>query len=79
MLNVKKYNVFLLFCKADDWKAVNEELTKSCRYVIKNQTTGDRINIRVVAVNVAGRSNPAVLPDAVLVREVVGEFWFSAT
>ncbi|XP_026781603.3 myosin binding protein Hb isoform X3 [Pangasianodon hypophthalmus] len=54
-----------------DWKAVNEELTISCRYVIKNQTTGDRLNIRVVAVNAGGRSPPATLPDAVLVREVV--------
>ncbi|KAL6458415.1 hypothetical protein MHYP_G00336450 [Metynnis hypsauchen] len=54
-----------------DWKAVNEELTVSCRYVIKNQTTGDHLNIRVVAVNAGGRSPPAVLPDAVLVREVV--------
>ncbi|TSM36107.1 Myosin-binding protein H [Bagarius yarrelli] len=54
-----------------DWKAVNEELTVSCRYVIKNQTTGDRLNIRVVAVNAGGRSPPVTLPDAVLVREVV--------
>ncbi|KAK2857815.1 hypothetical protein Q7C36_005734 [Tachysurus vachellii] len=54
-----------------DWKAVNEQLTISCRYVIKNQTTGDRLNIRVVAMNSGGRSPPATLADAVLVREVV--------
>ncbi|XP_060774225.1 myosin binding protein Hb isoform X1 [Neoarius graeffei] len=54
-----------------DWKAVNDELSISCRYVIKNQTTGDRLNIRVVAVNAGGRSPPATFPDAVLVREVV--------
>ncbi|KAI7808105.1 myosin binding protein Hb isoform X1 [Triplophysa rosa] len=54
-----------------DWKAVNEELTVSCRYVIKNQTTGDRLNIRVVAMNPGGGSPPATLADAVLVREVV--------
>ncbi|KAM9482528.1 myosin binding protein Hb isoform 1-T1 [Clarias gariepinus] len=60
-------------CKegTSDWKAVNDELTVSCRYIIKNLTTGDRLNIRVVAVNSAGRSNPATLPDAILVREVV--------
>ncbi|KAM9759010.1 myosin binding protein Hb isoform 3-T3 [Menidia menidia] len=59
-------------CKdgADDWKAVNEELQKSCRYVIKNQTTGDRLKIRVVAVNEGGRSPPVALPEAVLVKEV---------
>ncbi|KAI4827186.1 hypothetical protein KUCAC02_030603 [Chaenocephalus aceratus] len=36
-------------CKdgTEDWKAVNEDLQKSCRYVIKNQTTGDRLKIRV--------------------------------
>ncbi|KAK9973804.1 hypothetical protein ABG768_024507 [Culter alburnus] len=54
-----------------DWKAANEEPTVSCRYIIKNQTTGDRLNIRVVAMNPGGRSPPATLPDAVLVREVV--------
>uniref|UniRef100_A0A8C2JCP0 Myosin-binding protein H n=1 Tax=Cyprinus carpio TaxID=7962 RepID=A0A8C2JCP0_CYPCA len=60
-------------CKegTNDWKAANEELTVSCRYIIKNQTTGDRLNIRVVAVNPGGRSPPATLADAVLVREVV--------
>ncbi|CAJ1050240.1 myosin-binding protein H-like [Xyrichtys novacula] len=54
----------------DDWKAVNEDLQKSCRYVIKNQTTGDRLKIRVVAVNAGGPSPPVTLPEAVLVKEV---------
>ncbi|XP_049894826.1 myosin binding protein Hb isoform X9 [Epinephelus moara] len=59
-------------CKdgTEDWKAVNEELQKSTRYVIKNQTTGDRLKIRVVAVNAGGRSPPVALPEAVLVKEV---------
>ncbi|XP_034726528.1 myosin binding protein Hb isoform X3 [Etheostoma cragini] len=59
-------------CKdgTEDWKAVNEELQKSCRFVIKNQTTGDRLKIRVVAVNAGGRSPPVALPEAVLVKEV---------
>ncbi|XP_072237793.1 myosin binding protein Hb isoform X2 [Leuresthes tenuis] len=59
-------------CKdgTEDWKAVNEELQKSCRYVIKNQTTGDRLKIRVVAVNEGGRSAPVALPEPVLVKEV---------
>ncbi|XP_029907908.1 myosin binding protein Hb [Myripristis murdjan] len=59
-------------CKdgTEDWKAVNEDLQKSCRYVIKNQTTGDRLKIRVVAVNAGGRSPPVSLPEAVLVKEV---------
>ncbi|XP_023271943.1 myosin-binding protein H-like isoform X2 [Seriola lalandi dorsalis] len=59
-------------CKdgTEDWKAVNEDLQKSCRYIIKNQTTGDRLKIRVVAVNAGGRSPPVTLPEAVLVKEV---------
>lgn len=52
---------------------MNEELQKSCRYVIKNQTTGDRLKIRVVAVNAGGRSPPVTLPEAVLVKEVAGK------
>lgn len=61
---------------AEDWKAVNEDLQKSCRYVIKNQTTGDRLKIRVVAINAGGRSPPVALPEAVLVKEVAGENYF---
>uniref|UniRef100_A0A146WVV6 Myosin-binding protein H n=1 Tax=Fundulus heteroclitus TaxID=8078 RepID=A0A146WVV6_FUNHE len=59
-------------CKegTQDWKAVNEDLQKACRYVIKNQTTGDRLLIRVVAVNEGGRSPPVALPEPVLVKEV---------
>uniref|UniRef100_A0A8C7SGD7 Myosin binding protein Hb n=1 Tax=Oncorhynchus mykiss TaxID=8022 RepID=A0A8C7SGD7_ONCMY len=54
----------------EDWKVANEDLTVSCRYVIKNQTTGDRLLIRVVAVNPGGRSPPATIADPVLVKEV---------
>ncbi|XP_003453709.1 myosin binding protein Hb [Oreochromis niloticus] len=59
-------------CKdgTEDWKAVNEELQKASRFVIKNQTTGDRLKIRVVAVNEGGRSPPVSLPEPVLVKEV---------
>ncbi|XP_056461516.1 myosin-binding protein H-like [Gadus chalcogrammus] len=59
-------------CKdgTEDWKAVNEELHKSTRYAIKNQTTGDKLKIRVVAVNAGGRSAPGALPEAVMVKEV---------
>lgn len=58
---------------ADDWRAANADLQKSCRYVIKNQATGDRLKIRVVAVNAGGRSPAAALPEAVLVKEVAGK------
>ncbi|XP_077582595.1 myosin binding protein Hb [Stigmatopora nigra] len=54
----------------EDWKSANGEPQKSCRYMIKNLTTGDRLKIRVVAVNAGGRSPPVTLPEAVLVKEV---------
>uniref|UniRef100_A0A3Q3GCC3 Myosin-binding protein H n=1 Tax=Kryptolebias marmoratus TaxID=37003 RepID=A0A3Q3GCC3_KRYMA len=58
-------------CKdGEDWKAVNETLQKSSRFVIKNLTTGDRLKIRVVAVNEGGRSPPVTLPEPILVKEV---------
>lgn len=57
----------------DDWKAVNESLQKSSRFVIKNLTTGDHLKIRVVAVNEGGRSPPVTLPEPVLVKEVAGK------
>ncbi|KAM6980879.1 myosin-binding protein H-like [Aplochiton taeniatus] len=59
-------------CKegTDEWKAANEDLTVSCRYVIKNQTTGERLNIRVVAINPGGRSPEASVAESVLVKEV---------
>lgn len=73
-------NSFIIVCNfshpAEDWKAVNEELQKSSRFVIKNQTTGDRLKIRVVAVNEGGRSPPVSLPEPVLVKEVAGKNFF---
>lgn len=64
----------LHFAIATDWVVANEELTPANRYCIKNLTTGDLLHVRVVAVNAGGRSEPAVLPEPVLVREVVGEY-----
>lgn len=53
--------------------AANTELTTSNRFVINGLTTGDLLNIRVVAVNAGGRSEPVTLPQPVPVREIVGE------
>ncbi|KAK7916437.1 hypothetical protein WMY93_012198 [Mugilogobius chulae] len=62
-------------CKegTEDWKAVNEDLQKSCRYVIKNQTTGDRLKIRVVAVNEGGRSPPVASLSLSWLRRLLGK------
>uniref|UniRef100_A0A8C9S745 Myosin-binding protein H n=1 Tax=Scleropages formosus TaxID=113540 RepID=A0A8C9S745_SCLFO len=61
------------YCKdqTTDWVVANKELTASCRYAIKNLTTGDLLHLRVVAVNPGGRSPPATLAEPVKIREVV--------
>ena len=58
----------------------NAELTEATRLVIPDLTTGDVLNIRVVAVNPGGPSEPAVLAEPVPIRELGGEliicmFW----
>jgi hypothetical protein len=74
VLTVQSLFYIVLFpVTAEDWKAVNEDLTVSCRYAIKNQTTGDRLLVRVVAVNSGGRSPPATIADPILVKEVGGK------
>ncbi|XP_065142443.1 myosin binding protein Ha isoform X4 [Paramisgurnus dabryanus] len=61
------------YCKmgSSEWVVANAELTASNHFVIKNLATGDLINIRVVAVNAGGRSEPAHLHQPVAVREIV--------
>ncbi|XP_056588695.1 myosin binding protein Ha isoform X1 [Triplophysa dalaica] len=61
------------YCKegSSEWVVANVELNPSNRLVIKNLTTGDLLNIRVVAVNVGGRSEPATLPQPVVIREIL--------
>ncbi|XP_043080658.1 myosin binding protein Ha isoform X2 [Puntigrus tetrazona] len=60
-------------CKegSSEWVAANKELITSSRFVISGLTTGDLLNIRVVAVNAGGRSEPVALAQPVTVREVV--------
>ncbi|XP_051946873.1 myosin-binding protein H-like isoform X2 [Xyrauchen texanus] len=61
------------YCKegSSEWVVANTELTVSNRFVIKDLTTGDMLNIRVVAVNAGGCSEPATLAESVPVREIV--------
>ncbi|XP_061113031.1 myosin-binding protein H-like isoform X21 [Conger conger] len=61
------------YCKdqTPDWVVVNEKLTEANRMVISDLTKGDLLHIRVVAVNVAGHSPPAVLAEPVKVTEIV--------
>ncbi|XP_031422431.1 myosin binding protein Ha isoform X3 [Clupea harengus] len=60
------------YCKegASEWVVANAELTEATRLVIPDLTTGDVLNIRVVAVNPGGPSEPAVLAEPVPIREL---------
>ncbi len=51
----------------------NKELITSNRFVISGLTAGDLLNIRVVAVNAGGRSEPVALAQPVTIQEIVGE------
>lgn len=61
------------YCKegTDAWVAVNQEPCVSNRYNIQNLTQGDKLLVRVKAVNSGGASAPAVLDQPVPIREVV--------
>lgn len=60
-------------CLSDtEWQVANTELVDRQNYVVRNLPTGEKMNFRVVAVNIAGRSPPAVLAQPVTVREIMG-------
>ncbi|KAI5626035.1 myosin-binding protein C, fast-type, partial [Silurus asotus] len=61
------------FCKEGDteWQVANTELVDRQNYVVRNLPTGEKMNFRVVAVNIAGQSPPAVLAQPVTVREIM--------
>ncbi|XP_073427116.1 myosin-binding protein C, fast-type-like isoform X2 [Dendrobates tinctorius] len=61
------------YCKegGTEWTQANSKLVERCGYTVKELPTGERIEFRVVAVNIAGRSEPAVLTQPVTIREIV--------
>uniref|UniRef100_A0AAR2LX01 Myosin-binding protein C, fast-type n=1 Tax=Pygocentrus nattereri TaxID=42514 RepID=A0AAR2LX01_PYGNA len=61
------------FCKEGDteWQVANTDLVERQSYTVRNLPTGEKMNFRVVAVNIAGRSPPAVLSQPVTVREIM--------
>ena len=56
---------------AEDWVPANMEPIERCGFTVKNLPTGAKILFRVVAVNIAGRSEPASLFQPVTIREIV--------
>ncbi|XP_072282925.1 myosin-binding protein C, fast-type-like [Pyxicephalus adspersus] len=61
------------YCKegSDEWVEANTELVERCGYTAKGLPTGEKLLFRVTAVNIAGKSEPAVLGQPVTIREIV--------
>ncbi|XP_067906260.1 myosin-binding protein C, slow-type isoform X3 [Heterodontus francisci] len=55
----------------NEWIVSNTELTDKTKYTINGLPTGEKIYVRVKAVNVAGESPPICMTTAILVKEVV--------
>lgn len=63
---------FWLLPPGDQWVQANEEPVEKNQYRVKELPVGEKMLFRVVAVNIAGRSPPATLGQAVNIREIVG-------
>uniref|UniRef100_A0A8C4EPA1 Myosin-binding protein C, fast-type n=1 Tax=Dicentrarchus labrax TaxID=13489 RepID=A0A8C4EPA1_DICLA len=63
------------YCKegSDNWVQANEEPVGKNQYRVKGLPVGEKMLFRVVAVNIAGRSPPATLSQAVTIREIMGQ------
>lgn len=61
------------YCKegSSEWVAAHQDLTERTSIVIKDLTTGDKLNFRVRAQNIAGLSEPRLLKEAVTIREIM--------
>ncbi|XP_035386821.1 myosin binding protein Cb isoform X1 [Electrophorus electricus] len=61
------------FCKEgeSEWQVANTDPVERQNYTVRNLPTGEKLNFRVVAVNIAGRSPPATLSQPVTVREIM--------
>ncbi|XP_055366883.1 myosin binding protein Ca isoform X2 [Betta splendens] len=61
------------YCKegSDQWVQANETPVEKNQYRVKDLPVGEKMLFRVVAVNVAGRSPPAVIAQAVTIREIM--------
>ncbi|XP_067830594.1 myosin binding protein Ca isoform X2 [Heptranchias perlo] len=56
---------------SSEWIAANTELVERHGFTVKGLPTGEKINFRVRAVNIAGKSPPALLGKPVTIREIV--------
>ncbi|XP_072889855.1 myosin-binding protein C, fast-type-like isoform X1 [Hemitrygon akajei] len=56
---------------SDVWIAGNTELVERLSFTVKDLPTGEKLFFRVRAVNIAGKSPPAMLSQPVTIREIV--------
>ncbi|XP_069565073.1 myosin binding protein Ca [Brachyistius frenatus] len=61
------------YCKegSDQWVQANEQPVGKNQYRVKELPVGEKMLFRVVAVNIAGRSPPTTLGQAVTIREIM--------
>ncbi|XP_026181190.1 myosin binding protein Ca isoform X5 [Mastacembelus armatus] len=61
------------YCKegSDQWVQANEDPVSKTQYRVKGLPVGEKMLFRVVAVNIAGRSPPTILSQAVTIREIM--------
>lgn len=64
---------FLSHSPAEEWVQANQDLVERNQYKVKDLPVGEKMQFRVVAVNIAGRSPPATLPQPVTIREIMGQ------
>lgn len=63
----------LVVLTATEWVQANETPVEKNSYRVRGLPVGEKMLFRVTAVNIAGRSLPAVLAQSVTIREIVGE------
>ncbi|XP_075046117.1 myosin-binding protein C, fast-type-like isoform X2 [Mixophyes fleayi] len=54
-----------------EWIVSNDKLVERCGHTVKDLPTGEKIEFRVRTVNIAGKSEPAILAQPVTIREIV--------
>nr|XP_033817503.1 myosin-binding protein C, fast-type [Geotrypetes seraphini] len=56
---------------SDQWIQANDELVERCGYTVKGLPTGQKVTFRVRTMNIAGKSEPAILAQPVTIREIL--------
>lgn len=72
-LVVVPLSLLLVELTATEWVQANETPVEKNSYRVRGLPVGEKMLFRVTAVNIAGRSPPAVMAQAVTIREIVGE------